>query len=123
MHNTTTQSFLSSKDISISIADDNNIVQSNIIKFSYEENTLIYQYSRKSPLPMAIQCFWMDSLASKFIRLNNKNQFHSTYCFISSGENNKQPYISTALALTVKIQLYFPPLQMRSFYLSPKTST
>ena len=75
MHNTTTQSFLSSNDICISNANVHNIVSSNIIKYTYEENTLIYQYSRKSPFPTAIKCFWMDSLATKFIVLNDENQF------------------------------------------------
>ena len=42
--------------------------------YTDEEKKLIYKQDRDSPLPPVIQSYWMDTLETKFVILDNNNE-------------------------------------------------
>ena len=45
------------------------------ITYTDEEKNLIYDQDRDSPLPKEFQSYWMDTLETKFVILDDNNEF------------------------------------------------
>ena len=51
-----------------------NIVPRLPITYTDEEKNLIYNQDRDSPLPKEFHSYWMDTLETKFVILDDKNE-------------------------------------------------
>ena len=79
MNNTTMSSILSDSSIYFSLNNpppsEHKIEPRLPVTYTDEEKNLIYNQDRVSPLPSDFQSFWMDTLETKFVILDDKNEF------------------------------------------------
>ena len=72
-------SFLSPSQINLTSIDkppgQHKIVPRLPITYTDEEKNLIYNQDRDSPLPRLFQSHWMDTLETKFVILDDNNEF------------------------------------------------
>ena len=110
MSNTTYESILTSSLINLSTnnqpSGQHQIVPRLLVTYTDEEKNLIYNQERDSPMPEEFQSFWMGTLETKFVILDDKNEFSlyllphilkkeciRTLDFTSIEFNNKDPIL------------------------------